>query len=113
MKILLKKDENYIVVDSKKIVLIEARFKELEITTDYNKLYIKKPLVSFLNQEGMGYLTQISKSTVVNILKIEKVRFSDTPIINLNCGNDKINLKVSRHYKKQFITALKSNVAVI
>jgi len=108
----VKKDDNYILIDARSIITVEAMGKELVICLEDEKITIKKSLASFIEAD-MDNMLQVNRSTILNINRIIKITLCSYPIVELDCGNSVVSVKVTRNYKKQFMEMLKTNNTII
>src|SRR5699024_729425 len=106
-KIPVKYDDGYILLDSEEIVYCEIYQKILTLYTDKEKWNMRKPLKEILKKLDYKDYIQISKASVVNIHKINRleIAFSGNYYAFLSNG---IKITVSR----RFVGTLKKRLGI-
>lgn len=100
----VKNGQDIILLDFEDIFMVRVEEKQTKVYNDKNEFLIKKPLYKIENSLDSNFV-RISKSTIVNIRKIERVApsFSGMMFIELKNG---LKDNISRKYLSDFKQAL-------
>ncbi|MBE6485557.1 MAG: LytTR family transcriptional regulator [Methanosphaera stadtmanae] len=100
----VKNGQDIILLDFEDIFMVRVEEKQTKVYNDKNEFLIKKPLYKIENSLDSNFV-RISKSTIVNLRKIERVApsFSGMMFIELKNG---LKDNISRKYLSDFKQAL-------
>ena len=100
----VKKGQDIVLLDFEDIFMIRVEEKQTKVYNDKNEFLIKKPLYKIENSLDSNFV-RISKSTIVNLRKIERVAPSLKGMMFIELKNG-LKDNISRKYLSDFKQSL-------
>jgi DNA-binding LytR/AlgR family response regulator len=96
----LKEKDNFVVVNFNDVLMIKTENKVVHVFTSNKRYTSNKRLYELEEILGKDFF-RISKSTIINLMEIEKVFYSFNGQMNVMMKNGSIDI-ISRKYLKKF-----------